>query len=78
MTGVVNSNDAVNCRAFIETTTLTMNIDGSHHRELSCWDGRTWALWDTHQVNDSTCDPEDDPYWVSEIADYEFTAGGGG
>jgi hypothetical protein len=34
--------------------------------------GSDWQLWDRHVVR------QDYPYWVSEVSNYEFYAGGGG
>jgi len=72
----VSPHEAVDEEAFVETTTSSIIINGSHFRKLStlivskyC----IWILWGTH-------DPYVDspPYSLIEVSDYEFYANGGG
>ena len=58
-------------QAFSETTTQSINIDGTHFLYISYAKGSDWYLWDRHLSR------ADNPYWVKEISDYEFKAGGG-
>ena len=62
----------IDLQAFVETTTGSINIDGTHFSYLSYFDGRSWPLWDRHVPR------ADSPYWLDEISHYEFRAGGGG
>jgi len=70
--GVLNPNSARDYQAFSETTVFTINIDGTHFMNICYKLGSDWQLWDRHVVR------QDYPYWVSEVSNYEFYAGGGG
>jgi len=59
-------------QAFVETTTATVCISGSHFSEISYFDGRSRPYWYTHVKMVTP------PYYVTEFSHYEFYAGGGG
>jgi len=60
-------------QAMVETSTTAINIGGSHFKALHKWElGSSWTLWDRHTAR------ADDPYYVTEVAHWEFYAGGGG
>jgi len=67
---------AVDQRAYIETSTNTIRIDGSHYKDLSYfieihyWH---WQLWDEHVTIET--DPQH--YHLNQVSDSEFTAWGG-
>ncbi len=63
---------AEDLQAFSESTTSKINIDGTHFSGLSYYTGRGFPLWYQHTAE------ADSPYYIIEISDYEFTAGGGG
>jgi len=67
-----NPNTYVDYQALSETTDFAINIGGTHFSSISYKDSTNWYLWDRHVKR------ADWPYWVNEIAHYEFTAGGGG
>ena len=67
-----NPYTAEDLQAFSETTTTKINIDNTHFSSLSYYTGRSFPLWDQHSAH------VDKPYWIQEISDYEFKAGGGG
>lgn len=67
-----NPFDCVDLEAFSETGIGEINIDGTHFSELSYFTGRGFPLWDHHVPH------ADSPYYLEEIADYEFYAYGGG
>ena len=68
----VNPYEPKDHQAFVETTTATIWITGSHFNKISYFDGRSWPYWYTH-VKIVTL-----PYYVVEVSHYEFYAGGGG
>lgn len=55
-----------------ETTSSTVRISGTEHNYLSYYTGQSWTYWYEHS---SKCDS---PYWIVNLNDYWFTAGGGG
>lgn len=59
-------------QAFVETTTSSINIDGTHFSNLMYYTGQAWPYWDRHYPW------VDSPYYLEEISHYEFRAGGGG
>ncbi|TXT59444.1 MAG: exported protein of unknown function [Promethearchaeota archaeon] len=70
----ISPNDAIDYQAMVETTTTSINIDGSHFRKLRyLYGGTTWSYWSRHEA-----DPYTDPYYIDEIKHYEFKAYGGG
>ncbi len=58
--------------AFSETTTPEINIDNTHFSSLAYYTGRSFPLWNQHNAR------ADKPYWIKEVSNYEFKAGGGG
>ncbi|MEM2058758.1 MAG: hypothetical protein QXU11_09590 [Thermoproteota archaeon] len=72
--GTLNPNTGVDYQAFSETTTTGINIDGTHFSNLCIlsYNGVDWIPWYRHYC------PSPDPYWVYQVSDCEFYAGGGG
>jgi hypothetical protein len=67
---------AIDQQAFVETTTSTIQIDGSHFKRLSYFANQNgefrWIRWDEHFKSATP------PYSVTDMGNYEFIAYGGG
>ncbi|MBS7648745.1 hypothetical protein KEJ17_03770, partial [Candidatus Bathyarchaeota archaeon] len=68
----VNPYEPKDHQAFVETSTNTICISGSHFSELRYFDGSSWPYWYMHVKKQTS------PYYVVEISHHEFYAYGGG
>ncbi len=64
--------DAYDVQAFVETSSSSISVSGSHFYDLQYSNGYAWKLWDRHVAY------ADSPYKIVEISHHEFKAYGGG